>query len=126
MSYDTVVGYLKTEMDGMFFWAMLAVLPDVGDFDSIFGKSAIELRRGVFCDNINDAFGQKGYLSEFMASVRKTGMKISYAKVGDSGKATIKDNISAIYNANSNSKCVTVDSVFSRSNKRREGILNAA
>ncbi|MDP0562720.1 MAG: hypothetical protein QS721_10510 [Candidatus Endonucleobacter sp. (ex Gigantidas childressi)] len=85
---------------------MLAVVPDIGDFDSTFGKSVIELRRGVFCDNINDAFGQEGYLSTFMASVRKKGMKISYAKVGESGKATIKDNVAAIYNADSNSKCI--------------------
>ncbi|MDP0562017.1 MAG: hypothetical protein QS721_06685 [Candidatus Endonucleobacter sp. (ex Gigantidas childressi)] len=98
VSYDTVAGHLKTEMDGMFFLAMLAVAPDIGDFDSIFGKSAIELRNGVFHDNINAAFGQEGYLSESMVSVQKTGMKISYAKVDQRGRATIKDNVATIYN----------------------------
>ncbi|MDP0562087.1 MAG: hypothetical protein QS721_07060 [Candidatus Endonucleobacter sp. (ex Gigantidas childressi)] len=109
ISYDLVEKDIKTEMDGMFFMAMLMLKPDFDfdfDFDFRLSKDAAGWKNKVLLDVVYNGLRNKSCLSvsnmpaNSNIPANKITMKISYAQGCDGNRATTKDNVTAICNDN--------------------------
>ncbi|MDP0562019.1 MAG: hypothetical protein QS721_06695 [Candidatus Endonucleobacter sp. (ex Gigantidas childressi)] len=93
--YDLVEKNINTEMDGMFFMAMLMLTPEF-DFSSMLSESATTWGNQVLRDVVFHGLRNKSCLSVNNLPANKMTMKISYAKRSDRGRATTMDNVAAI------------------------------
>ncbi|MDP0562088.1 MAG: hypothetical protein QS721_07070 [Candidatus Endonucleobacter sp. (ex Gigantidas childressi)] len=102
--YDLVEEHINTEMDGMFFMAMLMLQPDFNfnfcsNFYFMLSNSIACWENKALLDAVKE-LRKKSCLSVSNRLANKMTMEISYAQGRDGNRATTKDSVAAICNDN--------------------------